>query len=260
LNRVIACLPACEVLSFVQLLFLAGAAVVGSAAQSATGFGVALPISPVAFALLRPADAVLVVASSSLINNLLILATRRRALRLRRGDATLLVVAALPGLAVGALIVGSLPKPPMQLAVGVAILAAVGFGLHEAGRQPALAGRSVGVAVGALAGLLTTTVGINGPPLVIWLRARRATLAELRDTLAAVFLILNVIAFAGVTSRGGAIPAAAIPALLVGLLAGHVLGLRAHASLPERTLDRALVTILAAAALASIVGGAAALL
>jgi uncharacterized protein len=168
----------------------------------------------------------------------------------RRADAALLVGAALPGLALGALAVSHLSKPPLQLAVGVAILAALAFRLDRPGR---LGAPGFGAAAGFVAGALTTTVGINGPPLVIWLRARRATITELRDTLAVVFLGLNLIAIPTVAARGGRIPAALVPALAAGLLAGHLLGLQAHRRLAPRTLDRALRVILAAAAVGSIV-------
>jgi uncharacterized membrane protein YfcA len=243
-----------------DLLALGLVATVGSAAQSATGFGVALPLAPVAFALLSPANAVLAVAAASLMHNVLVLATRNRRLAVRAGDAALLVVAALPALLVGALVVSHAPKSPMQLSVGLAILAAVVFRLHEPGRVSALVGRQAGMPIGLAAGFLTTTVGINGPPLVTWLRARDATFTQLRDTLAVIFLTLNLAAIPTIAARGGKIPVTLIPALAVGLVAGHALGLLAHSRLSERTLQRLLVASLTAAAGASIVAAATALL
>ena len=242
-----------------DLAALALAALVGSAAQSATGFGVALTVSPVSFALLKPADAVLTVAAASLAQNVLVLLTRRRRLDLRLADAALLVAAAIPGLLLGALIISHVSKPPMQLAVGLAILAAVLFRLHQPGRLKALQPRPAGAPVGLLAGILTTTVGINGPPMVIWLRARGATLTQLRDTLAIIFLTLNLAAIPSLTTRGGSIPAAAILPTAAGLLLGHALGLAAHNRVPANKLDRALEAVLTAAAAASIIGAATAL-
>jgi uncharacterized membrane protein YfcA len=239
-----------------ELALLALAAVTGFAAQSATGFGVALPVAPVAFALLPPADAVVTVVLASLMHNLLVLASRRRRLQIRSGDCLLLVAVAPPGLIAGALLVADAPKAPMQLAVGVAILTAVAFRLHEPGRAAALAGRAAGIPIGLLAGALTTTVGINGPPLVLWLRARGATLGQLRDSLAVVFLALNLAAVPSLTAQGGTIPAGAAVTLAGALLAGHAIGLR----LPERAADRALAAVLALAGAASAIAGAAALL
>jgi uncharacterized membrane protein YfcA len=236
------------------------AALVGSATQSATGFGVALPLSPVAFALLSPRDAVLTVAAASLMNNVLVLATRHKRLAARAGDAALLLSAAIPGLLVGALVVSRTPKPPLQLAVGLAIVISVLFRLHEPGRISGLASKRAGVGIGLFAGLLTTTIGINGPPLVTWLSARGATLTQLRDTLAIVFLSLNAAAIPSLATRGGTIPAALLPALAVGLAVGHVIGLRAHDQLPPRVLNRALVVLLTAAGIASVIAASVSLL
>lgn len=243
-----------------DILALALVAILGSAAQSATGFGVALPVAPVAFALLSPPDAVLTVAAASLMQNLLVLGTRHRRLELRTRDATLLIAAALPGLILGALVVSRVSKPPMQLAVGLAILGAVLFRLHEPGRVAFLSCRVSGLPTGLLAGTLTTTVGINGPPLVIWFRARETTLTQLRDTLAIIFLALNLAAIPSLATRGGTIPATLLPPLAVALILGHLLGLRAHQRLPTQTLDRALVAVLTTAAVASIIGAATTLL
>jgi len=242
-----------------DLAALALAGLVGSAAQSATGFGLALTVAPVSFALLRPADAVLTVAAVSLTQNALVLLSRRRRLDVLLVDTGLLVAAAIPGLLLGALIVAHVSKPPMQLAVGVAITAALLLRLHQPGRLAVLQPRSTGAPVGLLAGILTTTVGINGPPLVIWLRARGATLTQLRDTLALIFLTLNLIAIPSLTTRGGSIPAAAILPTAAALLVGHVIGLTAHNRVSASRLDRALEVVLAAAAAASIIGAVTAL-
>jgi hypothetical protein len=51
-----------------------------------------------------------------------------------------------------------------------------------------------------------------------------------------------------------------VPVLAAGLVVGHVLGLEAHNRLSTQALDRALVVILAAAAVASIIGASVALL
>jgi len=243
-------------MSALEILSLTLAAIIGSVAQTATGFGVALPIAPLAFALLTPADAVITVATASLMHNLLVLATRHQRLAIRAGDASLIIIAALPGLILGALIVSHAPKAPMQFAVGLAILLAVLFRLHEPGRLPALASRQAGVPIGLLSGALTTTVGINGPPLVIWLRTRHATLTQLRDTLAIIFLALNLAAIPSITAHGGTIPTEILPALAAGLTTGHILGLQAHQRLPTPALDRVLVVILITVAGASIFAGA----
>ena len=242
-----------------ELAALALAALLGSAAQSATGFGAALPVSPLAFALMPPANAVLTVEAFGLAQNLLVLLTRHGRLDIRRADAGLLVGAAIPGVLLGALIITHVSKPPMQLVVGMALLAAVLFRVHEPGRAPMLERRPAGALIGFLAGTLTTTIGINGPPLVIYLRARGFTLTELRDTLAVVFLTLSLIGIPNLVARGGSIPGVAILPIAAGLMIGHSLGVVAHNRLPVGRLERALEVVLTATALASIAGAAVAL-
>ncbi len=237
-----------------ELAVLALAAFIGSAAQSATGFGVALPVSPVAFALLRPPDAVLTVEAVGLAQNVLVLLARHRRLDIRVADAVLVVGAAIPGVLLGALVITHVSKQAMQLVVGVAILAAVVFRMHEPGRVAILERRSTGVPVGLLAGILTTTIGINGPPMAIWLRARGVTLSQLRDTLAVTFMTLSLVAIPSLAARGGSIPVVAIMPLAAGLVVGHLLGITAHERVSESKLERVLVVLLTAAAAASICG------
>src|SRR4051812_15355196 len=132
-----------------DILALALVAILGSAAQSATGFGVALPVAPVAFVALtrrrrphrrgrqphaqpaRPRNPPPPARAPSL---------RRRALSRCR----------LPGLILGALVVSHVSKPLMQLTVGVAILGAIVFRLHEPGRVALLSSRASGLPTGLL--------------------------------------------------------------------------------------------------------------
>ena len=94
----------------------------------------------------------------------------------------------------------------------------------------------------------------------MWLRARGADFAQLRDTLAVIFLVLNVIAIPGIASQGGSASPPALAALAGGLITGHVTGMQAGARLRSRILERVLATLLAAAACASMAAGARALL
>jgi uncharacterized membrane protein YfcA len=243
-----------------ELAAIAAAAVIGATAQSATGFGVALPLAPVLFAIADPVDAVLMVLVAALGHNLLVLVTRHRHLDAPRRDVAILVAGALPGLVVGALLVTRLSKPALQFAVGAAIAVALALRIHAPAGEPKRQGWETGTPVGFVAGVLTTTVGINGPPMVLWLRAGGADFARLRDTLAVVFLVLNALAIPGVVSQGGSAPAGALAALAGGLVAGHVVGMQAGARVPSGRLESALTALLVAAACASMAAGASALL
>lgn len=231
-------------------MLLAGlAALVGAAVQGATGFGFALVLSPALFGLLEPAEAV---------TTLLVLGAALCVLVLFEGHevrARLLVpllLAALPGLAVGAVVLGALPKGVLQVAVGLAVIAAALWQLrHRA------AGGLPTVAAGALSGALTTSISINGPPLVLWLEGEGVRPAEFRATLAAAFLALDVAGAALLlaTESSAALDVGVVAPLLGCIIAGYAAGALAFRRLdPDRFFAIALALVVCAGA-ASVVAG-----
>lgn len=227
----------------------------GACLQSAGGFGFAMVAGPALFAVLDPAEAVgtLLVLGSGL--NALVLAGERRRAEVRWGELAPMLAAALPGLVAGVWLLEALSKEALQVLVGVGVLAAVAV----RGRTPQAAGAASSYPVGFLAGALTTSTSVNGPPLLLWLRARGARPAELRDSLAASFLGLNVLGVATVAlaagaegSPGAAVLLALAPAAALGHLAGRRLFLRM-----ERPHFEALgTTVVVAAGLASLAAAA----
>jgi hypothetical protein len=81
-------------------------------------------------------------------------------------------------------------------------------------------------AAGFTSGVLATSTGTNGPPLVLALHARGVPPAEFRATLSAAFVLQDVVAMAGFGVTGQfsvavwRVVAAGLPALLVGRLIG----------------------------------------
>ncbi len=80
---------------------------------------------------------------------------------------------------------------------------------------------------GLASGALTTSVSLSGPPLVLWFRARGLTPAEMRASLAAAFLFLNLVGAALLFAAGEDFdafqPDVLVP-LLALVVAGHLLG------------------------------------
>jgi uncharacterized protein len=188
--------------------------------------------------------------------------TERRT-RVIRGDRlTALLLWALPGLAIGALILATLPKPTLQVAVGVAVVVAAAVQVRgrtyaharTAGSEPPWAAPVVGVTTG----VLTTTTSTSGPPLVLWFQRLGFRPAELRDTLAAAFLALNLLGIVALGAFGGGIDARD-PAFFVGLLIltalGHIAGRRLFERLePDLFRDAGLVLVVLAG-IASVAAG-----
>ena len=236
------------------LVVAAAGLTVGATTQAATGFGFALVAAPAIGAALDPARAVGVLALLSLGLNAATLARRVDREAVRGADTARLLAWALPGMAAGAALLRWVPADVLRIVAGA--LAIVAAGITVAGWRPA-ALRVPGPA-GLGAGLLTTTTGFNGPPLVVYLLAHRATADELRSTLAACFAAtgagaLVVLAVAGTLRVPGPAWVLAVGAAACG--AGWAAGRGARSLLSDHTLRLvATVTVAVAGGAAIVVG------
>lgn len=232
--------------------------------QSATGFGFALVLSPALFATLDPYEAVAVLLFLGLPLGLLILAdTRFGAVRWRAIAPPL--VAAAPGLGLGVIVLAVASKPLLQVAVGVAVLAAVAVQMRRRALETAAqenpprtrADRRAGAFAGLASGALTTSISLSGPPLVLWLERLGLRPVEFRASLAVCFLALNLSGLALLLASGagdGPELSLLLPLLAV-LLAGHFAGVLISRRIDPRRFSVIVLALAAAAALASVVGG-----
>lgn len=235
---------------------VAGAALAlfaGAALQSATGFGFALVSAPILFALLGPREAVTVGVLVAVATNLLTLAGERRRPQVRAGDASALLAWSLPGLAIGALALRELSERVLSALVAVAVLG--GLALRVVGRRAATTARprpwQLPVA-GVISGALSTSTSLNGPPLVFCLLARGASPAQMRDTLAVIFIVHAVLGLPALLLTGTfALPSALWLLLLAGV-AGQLLGRRAFGRLRGEHYERAVVVVLAVTAVTAL--------
>jgi uncharacterized protein len=231
------------------MILAALAALVGAAVQSATGFGFALVLSPALFAVMEPEEAVTALLALGAALNLLVLLERHDA---RWSRLPPLILPALPGLALGAAVLAALSRKPLQIGVGLAVIAAALWQLRDreaAARVPA-------TVAGFLSGVLTTSISISGPPLVLWLEAQALTPAEFRATLAAAFLALNVAGWAVLGIAGDATADLGELLVLLGLvLAGHVLGAFAFRRLDHERFYRLVLVLVLVTGAASVVAG-----
>ena len=233
------------------------AAFAGAAVQSATGFGFALVLSPALFAVMEPVEAVTALLVLGLALNLLVLFEGGRPEHVDWRALAPMLLAAVPGLAIGAVALTQLSKEVLQVAVGVAVIAAAGWQLRERARGhrplPSAAAWGAGFASGAL----TTSISVSGPPLVLWLEARGVRPEEFRASLAASFLALNL---AGgvvlLAAEGtGAFDAGAVAVLLVLVVAGYALGSVAFRRLDRERFFTLVLALVAATGVASVLAG-----
>jgi uncharacterized membrane protein YfcA len=252
---------------------LAAAAVLaGAAVQSATGFGFALVASPALFAVLDPYEAVSALLALGAALNVLVLLDGGTGPVRWRALAPLLA-AAVPGLVVGVLALEALSKPALQLCVGVAVVTATLVQLrlsreeaHLHASAPPARTRAASAAsdpgpaalTGLVSGALTTSISISGPPIVLWLDARRAPPTEFRATLAAAFLALNFAGWVALLAGGGVGELAGVGVLLPLLalvLAGHFAGALLFRRLDSGSFRFAVLGLVMAAGVASTVAG-----
>jgi uncharacterized membrane protein YfcA len=249
------------------MVLAAVAALAGAFAQSATGFGFALLVGPVLFSVRPPDEAVTTLLILGALMGLLVLFAERRPLHVLPREARTILLAAIPGLPLGVLALEGLSAPTLQLLLGVSVVSTGLIQLRQGRRRAAagsahgtagsLSGSPGGVAAGLAAGALTPSITVNGPPVLLWLLAREAEPAQVRDTLATMFVALNVVALAIVVAVAGA--GALDPGALAILAPLTLLGHRAGRSgvdrlAPERVRALLLALVLAAGVASAITG------
>jgi len=241
----------------------AAAAFAGASVQSATGFGFALVSSPALFAALEPVEAVSALLVLGLALNLLVLLDTHGGAgggRVRWDALGPLLGFALPGLGLGVALLALLPKATLQVVVGCGVIGAAALVWREP--QPAGPPRMpAACAAGLASGALTTSVSLSGPPLVLWLRARGLKPAELRASLAAAFLVLNLAGCAlllGAEGPSGAVEPAVLVPLLGLVVVGHLAGARLFRRLDPERFSTLVLALVVAAGVASIAAGLAA--
>ena len=141
---------------------------VAGLAQGLSGFGFALISIPL-LALVVPVKAAIVGgALLGVVQSGLIVARDRRHVDWR--SAAVLMAAALAAMPIGLLVITRIPEEPLQVVIAVTVLAFTVL-LWRRVRLPTDS-LPAEVGVGFTSGMLSTSTGMSGPPLVIALQAR----------------------------------------------------------------------------------------
>jgi uncharacterized membrane protein YfcA len=230
------------------------AAFAGAAVQSATGFGFALVLSPALFATMDPVEAVTALLVLGLALNLLVLFEGGSPEHVDWRALAPMLLAALPGLAAGAVALTQLSKEVLQVAVGIAVILAAVWQLRAP--RPRLS-PAAAWATGFASGALTTSISVSGPPIVLWLTARGVRPEEFRASLAASFLVLNLAG--GVVllavEGGGAFDAGAVALLLALVVVGYGVGAIAFRRIDHERFFKLVLVLVTLTGLASVVAG-----
>ena len=225
---------------------------VAAAAQAVSGFGFALIATPLVAVLVGPEEAVigLTIASSALTA---LLWSRGRA-AVDRPTVALITVAAACGMPLGVVILASTGDRPLTIVIAVTVIA-FAVVLWRGVRLPA--GRMTKVVAGFGAGVLSTSTGTSGPPIVIALSTEAREPAAFRATISAIFLIQGAIALGvfAVARRYSADAVRVAAAGLPGVALGSIVGERAFRRLDAATFSRVVLAMLLASGVIAL-GGA----
>ena len=217
---------------------LAGGAAALLAGVSKGGFGSAAAFVGVALLalVLPPAVALAVMLPVLMVIDLATLGPFWR--RWSWADARLLALGALPGLALGLLLLSHANADMLRGLIGALALGFVLWqGIARCRAAPAQPlPRWVGATLGALAGLTSFIAHAGGPAAAVWLLSRRLDKTRYQATTVLLFGVLNLLKCAAYGGLGlfSAQTLAASALLAPAALLGAWLGVRAHWRIPER--------------------------
>jgi hypothetical protein len=233
--------------------------VIGVAVQASVGFGFGFFVAPAALAAFHPAQAVTLLLLLALLINALILYSEGRQREVDVRAAALLCGWALPGVLAGALLVRHLNAHVLQVAIGIGIVVAAALQArtsdHSAMARADLRHADATLAGGGIcAGVLTSATSLNGPTVALTLTRTGLRGHILRDTGAAIFIILALVGTAALAALAHAGHALPHWTLLVALAAAVAVGHRLGAALFMRLdAERHRRLVLAAAMVAGVV-------
>lgn len=237
-------------MSAAAIAWIAVSFLIGSFAQAVSGFGFALAAMPLLTLVLAPSDAV--VAQTIIGAGLSTVMAYQMRADIDRAIVRWVAPAAALGMPVGLAIAEVVSDRVLRMAVGLAVLAAtvtIARNVRAHG-----ASRRVEVVAGFTSGVLATTTGTNGPPLVIGLSARALPPPAFRATLQALFIGANVVALPLFAAAGritaNAVGAAAIAIVPTAL--GRVVGERVFRRLRVELFRRVVLAMLTLAGLVAI--------
>lgn len=238
-------------MSTAAFLALIGILCFGAFTQAISGFGFALTAVPLSSMVVSPSRAVVIVALASQVASTRNTVTFRRSIE--APVAKRMIGAAMVGMPLGLVVLEVVSDTALRLTIGVTV--ALAATLIAAGFELWQGSATTDLATGFISGMLNTSVGTNGPAVVIGLRAHRMEADRFRGTMALVFISSGAVAIALFAIRGRitaldlwVVLAALVPQLLAALIGDRVARL-----LTGHRFDRMVIGLLYASALAAIV-------
>jgi uncharacterized membrane protein YfcA len=228
-----------------------GAVALASAAQALSGFGFALIATPLVAVLVGPKEAVvgLTIVGPVLTTQLWL---RDRG-SVDRGAVGLITVAALVGMPIGILVLTRADERTLTALIALAVIA-FALLLWRGLRVPARP--ATDAVAGFTAGVLSTSTGTSGPPIVIALSAKEMPPVPFRATISVIFLIQSGVALlAFALARQFDLDAVLVAlAGLPGVLLGAFVGERGFRRLDPVAFRRVVLAMLLTSGIVALAG------
>jgi uncharacterized protein len=242
-------------MSVVILVLVALIIGVATVVQGVSGFGFSLTAMPLLSVLLGVHQALAVQTTLGIVSNALT-AWRSRP-DIIRPTARRIIASSVVGMPIGWFVLDHTSDRGLKLGVGIVVgILAIALASHVRIRSTSPV---VDVIGGLLSGVLSTSTGTNGPPLVVALAGRGLPAAQQRATLSACFATANVIVFTALLWNGRIdsdvviTVAASLPMLLLGAVAGQ----RIFSRLRQGHYERIVIGLLLMSATVAVVSAAA---
>jgi len=235
---------------------VAAAAIVllGGTVSGVTGFGFGLVIIPILLTIFPPTTVVAVNRVLGFVTGVVILGQDHG--HVERGVVARLIPWSTIGLVGGVAVLTRVDATVIRLLAGAVVIVFATLATANC-PIPGIGSRYAPAVAGAASGLMGTSIGMSGPPVVLLLTSRALSPLVFRATITGYFVVLDVIAITLLISAGAfgweeaRISAVLLPFALVGRSIGRVVGTRVERERFRRlTLGLLILTGLSAVATA----------
>ncbi|MFI5693642.1 sulfite exporter TauE/SafE family protein [Kribbella sp. NPDC051586] len=226
-----------------SLALIALVLLVAASLQSSTGFGFGLLSAPVLSAFLGPVPAVTTVTIVGAVVDSLTLFGNRTRPRPSLPDVRIVSLAAVPGIAIGTLLLARLPSRILQLAIAASVVVAVILRLRPR-RLAEIRHWWFGPVTGLAWGALSAATTAGGPPLLIYLMHRFKDPRTIRDTIVTTNLVRLPLSLVLLALTGAWRPPSGLPLLIGAGVCGWALGKFVFRALTPQRYERALLILL----------------
>ncbi|MCH1625981.1 sulfite exporter TauE/SafE family protein [Ferdinandcohnia quinoae] len=207
-----------ETFAFITIILLA------SILQTSTGFGFSILATPFLLLLFKPTEAIQInLLLSLIISGALIVKIRKD---IDRAIIKRFVVGSVVGLPIGIMIFLLVDLNKLKLGIGLLILLLTIMLIFKLRMKQS---KIRDLVVGGLSGSLTTSIGMPGPPLLLYFSGTDTQKEKLRGTTLAFYLFIYLVSliiqviFAGTSKTVWISSMMAFPLVLIGLYLGQVL-------------------------------------